>query len=180
LGEREYRGPRMGALSQRGYTLLEWVITVAVVAMVILAGGAFANSRHAYATHSAVLRVGALLTTARALAATSGNGATLTFITTPTSTVVTLYAGRPNGGTFGTVVTSDTLEGGVTSVAVPAATTAMALFVDSAGTGTASTWMLASGTLAAEPACPGALDLIFTAGGATETHALSCSDMILQ
>jgi len=166
-------------MSQRGFTLLEWVVTIAIVAMVVVAGGSFAYSLHPYATRSSVGRVSALLASARSLAAASGNGATLTFTAGTAQTTVALYPGRPNGGAFGAVVTTDVVDAIVASAGAGGGTT-FALFVDSGGTGTASTWTPAAGTLAAEPACPGALDLTFTVGGASETHALACTDMVLQ
>ncbi len=163
---------------QRGFTLLETMIAVAIVAMLVVAAGAYAQAFHPYAAASSVARMSALLVTARGVAAASGNGATLTLTPNGTRTTVVLYAGRPDGGTFGTVVTTDTLEATVTSAAVSGDT--LALFVDSAGTGTASAWTAAQGTLSAEPPCPGALDLTFSAGGGHATHALSCADMVLQ
>jgi prepilin-type N-terminal cleavage/methylation domain-containing protein len=163
---------------QRGFTLLETMIAVAIVAMIVVAGGAFAQGFRPYATSSAVTRMAALLVTARSVAASSGNGATLTLVTSGDETTVTLYAGRPDGGAFGTVVTTDTLEATVTSAAVPGTT--LALFVDSAGSGTASAWTVAQGVLATEPACPGPLDLTFFTSGGRTTHALSCTDMRLQ
>jgi len=165
-------------MRQRGYTLLEIVVTVGIVAMLVVAGGAFAQSMHPYAMPAAVQRLGSLLAMARSVAASSGNGATLTLTRSGTQTLITLYAGRPDGGTFGPVVTTDTLDAEVTSAAVAGDT--FALFVDSGGTGTAAVWTAAQGTLATEPACPGALDLTVAINGGHQTHALSCSDMVLQ
>jgi len=170
----------VGAMNrQRGYTLLEWVITIGLMAVLLAAGGGFAYATRPYATRSAVSRVSALLVTARSVAASTGNGATLTFTAAAENqTVVTLYAGRPNGGTFGTVLNTTTLPVAISTATIPATT--FTLFIDSAGTGTASTWVLTSGTLATEPPCPGALDLTFASGGGSQTHALSCADMVLQ
>jgi len=120
----------------------------------------------------------ALLASARALASSSGNGATVTVVPTGSQTVVTLYAGRPNGGAFGPIVTTDTLDAAIASAAMSTAT--FSLFIDSAGTGTASAWTTTQGVLNAEPPCPGALDLTFSAGSGRQTHALACTDMVLQ
>jgi prepilin-type N-terminal cleavage/methylation domain-containing protein len=163
---------------QRGFTLLETMITVAIVAMIVVAGGAFAQGFRPYAASSAVTRMAALLVTARSLAAASGNGATLTLVPSGDETTVTLYAGRPDGGAFGTVVTTDTLAATITSAGVAGST--VTLFIDSAGTGTASAWVPSQGVLAAEPACPGPLDLTFSVSGGHSVHALSCTDMILR
>jgi|GEM_PF-2055864 len=165
-------------MNQRGYTLLEMVITIAIVAMIVVAGGGFAVALHPFGTRASVQRVAALLATARSLAASSGNGATVTFTGSGDRTVVALYPGRPDGGTFGAVLTSDTVDGSIASAGAVGATT-FALFVDSGGTGTVSTWTPASGTLPAEPPCPGPLDLTFTVVGGGETHALACTDMVL-
>jgi len=170
----------VGTLMQRGFTLLETIITVAIVAMLVVAGGAFAQAFHPYAASSSVARMSALLATARSVAASSGNGATLTLTPAPNGaqTTVTLYAGRPDGGAFGPVVTTDTLDATVTSAGVTGST--FSLFVDSAGTGTASSWTATQAASSVEPACPGPLDLTFAVSGGRATHALSCADMVLQ
>jgi type II secretory pathway pseudopilin PulG len=170
----------VGALSgrrQRGFTLLEMVITVGFIAILIIAGGAFAYSAQPYAARSAALRMTAMLATARQVAASSGNGATVTFSAVTGGTLVTLYPGRPNGGTFGPSTLTDTIPATVTSASVAASP--LALFIDSAGTGTATAWAVTSPAIAVEPACPGALDLTFVAGSSSQTHALSCADMVL-
>ena len=76
-------------------------MTLAVVALLLAAGGAFSLGTRPYAVRAAQSQFDALLRTARALASTSGNGATI--VVEPRNAngsaagfTATLYGGRPN------------------------------------------------------------------------------------
>lgn len=80
---------------QRGFTLVELAIVAGIVAMLAL-GAAFALGNKPYALRSSVTLLNSTLAQARAIAESSGNGATLTAVPRGGGTVLYLYRGRPN------------------------------------------------------------------------------------
>lgn len=180
----------MGA-RERGFTLLELVVAVGALS-ILLAAGAWAFSLHPNALAAGANDVDAALATARAVAASSGNGATVVFSPRRSSSgalvagfSLRVFAGRPDG--LGSVTPASTMP--VLSDASirerTLGTVPFALFIDSAGnaSGTANYPQLdADGTptftvLSQEPPCPtGGFTLVLTSpsSGATQTRALSC------
>lgn len=84
-------------MDERGFSLIEVLIAVAVTAILIAVGVGLARGSRPAALGSAVTAFDALLAAGRAVAATSGNGATIVFEPIQSGTRMTLYAGRPNG-----------------------------------------------------------------------------------
>ncbi len=64
---------------EAGFTLLELVVTVAIAVILLAAGGYMMLSMHPGALRGALDDFDANLASAKAIAATSGNGATLIF-----------------------------------------------------------------------------------------------------
>jgi prepilin-type N-terminal cleavage/methylation domain-containing protein len=179
LDERQRLERRLVAMNaERGFTLLETALTIAIVAIVALATGAFFAASRPFGAHAASISFDALLGHARSVASTSGNGATIAVVNDATGFTATLYPGRPNAAGLGVAV--ETIHASAAVASAFTGATAFALFLNSAGIGTGAPWSAGDGTIAAEPPCPGALDLTFTAGTQTETRALACSDMRLR
>jgi prepilin-type N-terminal cleavage/methylation domain-containing protein len=86
--------------SQRGFTLIEMVVTVAIVSVLLLAGGVWMMGAHPGALRNALDDFDAQLAAGKAIAAASGNGATLAFLPNPSCAsqcgfALQVYAGRP-------------------------------------------------------------------------------------
>lgn len=80
---------------QRGSTLLELVLAVAIMVLATVAFVSFAQGAHSYAARSAVQQFDAALAYAQSVAANSGNGATMVFAPSGDGFVLTIYSGRP-------------------------------------------------------------------------------------
>jgi prepilin-type N-terminal cleavage/methylation domain-containing protein len=179
VDERERDGAGVVAMKlQRGFTLIEVLFTIAIVTIVALGASTLLASSNPFLTRGTSLAFDALLGNARAVAATSGNGATITVVNDASGFTATLYPGRPNTAGLGTAV--QTLHENASLMSAFTNATSFAFFLNSAGTGTASTWTLTSGTLATEPPCPGALNLTITSGGHAVNATLACTDMRLR
>lgn len=170
--------------SERGFTLLELTVTVAIAAVFAVLAVWMLGMRPAALRH-AVDEFDSALDVAHALAATSGNGATMVFAPSATGFTLRVYAGRPTQSNA--VTPTNTFE--VVSNATVAERTLgappFALFFDSAGraTGMAAYPPIdARGSatfpaIAKQPPCPGTgVLLTFTSPqGATETRQLDCA-----
>lgn len=80
---------------QRGMTLVEVVLAVAIATIAGVAFVALARGAHAYGAHSAVQQFDAALAYAQSLAANGGNGATMVFAPDGDGFSLTVYSGRP-------------------------------------------------------------------------------------
>jgi prepilin-type N-terminal cleavage/methylation domain-containing protein len=176
--------------AEAGFTLLELVVTVAIAVILIAAGGVWMLSMRPGALRGALNDFDANLASAKAIAATSGNGATLIFEPQSNGSpgyTLSVYSGRPT--TAGAVTATNTM------VANSAATISeahfgnppFAIFLSSAGypTGSANYPSLSDGvpnftTIATEPPCPsGGMELTFTSPqGVTGTRTLPCNATI--
>ncbi len=180
----------MGA-RERGFTLLEALVTVGILALLLVAG-AWAFSLHPNALVAATDDVDAALASARAIAASSGNGATIAFAPRADARgnplagfTLRIYSGRPDApgavrATSAMPVIADASVRERTLGAPP-----FSIFIDSAGnaSGAASYPAIdASGnasfaTIAQEPACPPGgftLTLRDLQSRASATRTLSC------
>ncbi len=176
--------------SQRGFTLVEVVAAVAILALLCAAAVAMSLAQRPGALRVATSGFDASLAAARALAATSGNGATMAFAprtdgrgnTLPGFTL-TIYRGRPNAA--GAVAPSTVLplvsDADVRERAL--GTPPFAIFLSSAGDPSGQTaypQFDARGsatftTLTAQPPCPaGGFAFTFSSAHAVQTRALAC------
>ena len=83
--------------SERGFTLIETIVACAIVATLLVAGGVWMMGLHPGALAQVTSDYDAAIGTARALATTSSNGATLAFtpIAGRSGFTLSVYAGRP-------------------------------------------------------------------------------------
>lgn len=175
---------------QRGFTLIETVVACAIVAMLLVAGGFWMMGLHPGALAQATNDYDAAMNTARALAATSSNGATLVFapIAGRSGFTLRVYAGRPSATnavqpTTAMPVTSDASISERTLGAPP-----FAIFFGASGhvSGKAAYPTIDTNgnatfaSIAAEPGCPsGGFVLTFSAPpGATATRSLACTSNV--
>lgn len=142
-------------MRQRGFTLIEVVIVVAIVITIATFAFAAGPRRGSFGTRSALTQLDAALAYAKGLAATSGNGATLLFVPHIPGVAIEVYGGRPDApdalwsaGIAPFVLDVDVSE---SSIGSPP----FALYLDSAGYAAAARFTGATpAPLAAEPACP--------------------------
>jgi type II secretory pathway pseudopilin PulG len=86
-------------MNERGSSLIELLVVSAIVTALALAAIVGVAGTRPFALRSATSEFDALFARARALAATSGNGATIVFLPQPGGhggTTIALLAGRPN------------------------------------------------------------------------------------
>lgn len=157
-------------------TLPEVLIAAAVSVLMAAALFSQAGGGRIFAARSAMDALQAELAHARAIAATSGNGATLVFSSAPRGFSMRLYRGRPNAA------------GAMTSAAPPLDAAAdireqalgvppFTLFFDGAGHASAMAGAAGGSTLASDPGCPdsdGAVNLRLSDGRLNTGLALAC------
>lgn len=186
----------MGA-HERGFTLLEIAVALGIFAMLLLAG-LWAMAAHPAALAAATDDLDAAFSSARAIAASSGNGATLVFSprsdgTKDTSSGFTLriYRGRPDEA--GAVQPESTMDI-VSDSAIKERTLGappFSIFIDSAGdaSGIASYPSFDSSgapvftVLSQEPPCPNGgflITLTNTQRSASTTRSLPCRTLVPQ
>lgn len=170
---------------ERGFTLLETLVAVAIAASLVLVLMMMPAAEHPYAAVAAAREFDAALAYARSIAATSGDGATLVFAPAPGASaqgfVLTVYSGRPDGNT----PAASGLAPSLASASVIEASLGappFALFVDSSGalSGQGGYPSFNAGqptfrTIAGEPACPsGGYRLTFSDPVHAEARVLPC------
>jgi hypothetical protein len=166
---------------ERGSSLVEMLVVVAVTAALL--GGTYALSRKSAAVASSALALPRLIDEARALAAASGDGATVVFtpIALPSGASagfdVALYRNRPDAASSGSpaepvLERTEHLAG--TLATSFAGGQPFAIFISTAGTVSYAAWTPAAGQLGQEPLCTAPLTLILTAGPTTAAFQLPC------
>jgi prepilin-type N-terminal cleavage/methylation domain-containing protein len=175
---------------EAGFTLLELVVTVAIAVILLAAGGYWMLSMRPGALRSALDDFDANLAAAKAIAATSGNGATLIFEPQTNGSAgytLAVYSGRPTAA--GAVTATNTMIASSAATVSEAhfGTPPFAIFLSSAGypTGKAAYPTLSGGvpnftTIATEPPCPtGGIELTFASPqGVTATRTLPCNAVV--
>ncbi|HTU82450.1 MAG TPA: prepilin-type N-terminal cleavage/methylation domain-containing protein [Candidatus Acidoferrales bacterium] len=175
---------------QRGSTLIELLVVVGLLALLLAAGGTLLLGMHPGALVGAATDFDSALASARAVASTGGNGATLVFAPrrVPSGAPgfeLRVYAGRPSAPA---AVTPTTAMPVVSDASVSEATLGappFAIFLGASGdvSGKASYPALDArgnatfATIASEPPCPNrGFVLTFTSPqGARATRALGCN-----
>ena len=148
-------------------SLIETLVATAISALLVASLAGYSLAQRPYAIRAAVQNVGALLSDARSVAETSGNGATVVIASTTGGFSASLYPFRPTtGANVGTPP--------VRSVGGNVIVTSTAIFVSSSGTVSSTSWSPAGGTLAAEPPCTTPIAITFTSGSSSETHTIPC------
>ncbi|HTV92530.1 MAG TPA: hypothetical protein VMG98_07420 [Verrucomicrobiae bacterium] len=176
---------------EAGFTLLELVVAVGITVVILAAGGYWMLSMRPGALRGALDDFDANLATAKAIAASSGNGATLVFTPQPNGIAgfsLRVYSGRPNA--------ADAVSATNTMIASSAASVneahfgnpPFAIFLNSAGypTGSANYPTLDAqenptfGLIAQQPPCPtDGIELTFTSPqGVTGTRTLPCNEPV--
>jgi prepilin-type N-terminal cleavage/methylation domain-containing protein len=173
---------------ERGFTLVETVVTVAILAVLLAAGGVWLLGMRPGALTHATSDYDAALASARAVAETSGNGATLVFAPRDGGEpgfTLRAYSGRPVSA--GAVKATNAMPG-ESDAAVEEATLGkppFAIFIGASGhvSGKGPYPTIAANgaatfdAIVTEPACPASgFVLTFTGPqGATATRALPCT-----
>lgn len=160
---------------ERGMTLLETLIVTGIIVVLLGSLAAFSLGRRAYTLRAAVATVQALIDETRAVAATSGSGATLAFApATGGGFTATIYPFRPLPGADLTAAPVRATNGAAGITAAGLATTSFAIFISSSATASAAPWVSGQGALATEPPCTGAITLRFDDGTLSEPHDIAC------
>lgn len=173
---------------ERGFTLIELVVAVGIAVM-LLGGALWMFAMRPAAVRHAVDEYDGELAVARAIAASSGNGATMVFAPAMRGSgfTIAVYAGRP---TAANAVTATQAISATNDASVRERTLGappFAVFFDSAGRASGQASYPAFdpaghaqfATLAQQPPCPrGDLLLTFTgAQGASDTRTLACAQL---
>lgn len=152
---------------ERGFTLIEVLVVVGIVALLVLAVGAFALGQRNYEIKAASDRFDSLVDAARAIARSSGNGATLTVVKGAGGTgfVARVLNGRPNNVPAMAYANIPALESNASIKETSDLNTEapFAIFVNSRGNMSAAAgWVYPdSGTIAQEPTCTAAIAIQF-------------------
>ena len=184
----------MRARQQRGFTLIETVVTLGIVAVLLTAGGVWMLGAHPGALIGAADGYDAALASARAIAAAGGEGATLVFAprgareTPVAGFTLRVYRGRPAPG----VGVQPTTAMPVTSYASVSEKTLgkppFSIFIGASGHVSGAAAYPPAGAdgdaafapIATEPPCPkGGFAIAFAAAnGATATRRLACASSV--
>jgi prepilin-type N-terminal cleavage/methylation domain-containing protein len=176
---------------EAGFTLLEMVVAVGISVILLAAGGYWVLSMRPGALRGALDDFDANLAVAKALAASSGNGATLVFTPRPNAApgfTLTVYAGRPNVANAVTATNTMIASSPASVSEAHFGNPPFAIFLNSAGypTGTANYPTLNAQenptftVISQQPPCPsGGIELTFTSPqGVTATRTLPCNEPV--
>jgi prepilin-type N-terminal cleavage/methylation domain-containing protein len=175
---------------ERGFTLIEAIVVASILAMLLAAGGLWAISMHPGALAQATDDYDAALTSARALAMTGSNGATMVFAPrmrgseTVAGFTLRVYAGRPSAAGSVTATNTMPVDSDATIAEKTLGAPPFAIFMGASGhvSGSANYPQISAkgvakfAAIADEPACPAkGFVLTFTSPqGATTTRTLPC------
>lgn len=164
---------------QRGFTLIETLVSVAITSILLLGAITLTASLHPAAAMASAAQFDAVIADSRSLATAGGNGATLVIAPAPSGSgaVMQLYAGRP------TQAGSLTASAPVTAInaAVREATLGappFTIFFDSTGHASAMHGATNAGSvLPSDPGCPGGaavLTITLSDARTSVTRTLPC------
>lgn len=161
-------------MSQRGATLVEVLLAVAIATCALCAAAALLHSGEPFALRSATMRFDALTAHAQAVAS-AGDGATLSFTNGSSGVVIRLYAGRPDA------IATPVPEGPalrfapVTVLESTLGAPPFVLFFDGAGRAVGRRGAFDPSKVERLPACPAAaVTLTFRAAGGSAARRLAC------
>ncbi len=173
-------------MGQRGSTLIELILAAAISILIAAVFFTLAQGSRAFAMRSASAQFDAALSYAQALAATSGDGATLVFDkrraadgTVAPGFVLTVYSGRPaaSGALHRAPMPPVQSTGDVTEAKLGGVP--FAVFLNGAGHASASSGTVAASTvIASDPGCPaGESSVVLRFGGpaASDVRKIPCS-----
>jgi len=168
---------------QRGFTLVEVLVAVGIVAMLCI-GVAIALTSRPGALRAATESFEASFAAARAIAATSGNGATLVVLPrSPHGFTLRVYAGRPNADGAVTLANAPALISDADVREATLGAPPFSIFISSAGnaSGLAGYPTLDGGgaprfvVVASQPPCPaGGIALTFSTPSGRASRVLPC------
>jgi type II secretory pathway pseudopilin PulG len=174
---------------EAGFTLLELVVAVGITVILLAAGGYWMLSMRPAALRGALDDFDANLATAKAIAASSGNGATLVFAPQPNGALgftLRVYSGRPNAASAVSPTNAMIASSPASVSEAHFGKPPFAIFLNSAGypTGSANYPTLDAqenptfGVIAQQPPCPsGGIELTFTSPqGVAATRTLPCDE----
>lgn len=162
-------------MRQRGMTLLEVTVAAAIVVVTTVCAIALSRGWRLYGVDSSVRVFDASLAYARALAGTSGNGATLVFA----NGALRVYSGRPtsSSGLSVSSIAPVTLEADVRERVI--GSPPFTVFLDSAGHASAMRGIVLPGSLiASDPGCPAgetSVALSFADSASTAAREFPCN-----
>jgi hypothetical protein len=162
---------------RKGFGLLDIMVAVAIAGVSIAAfvAGVATLGQQPTAAHDAYMVMQSEVASARELARTTGNGATIVVVPGTNSFTAQMYAGRPNGGTFNTTPQSTVVESVAFSSGI-AGTQPLAIFFSASGSVAAANWHIGDGNIASQPACTSSITVSFTGGTKTVNASIGCSD----
>lgn len=180
-------------MSERGFTLIEVVVAVAITAILLL-GALWLFGMHPAALRASVEGFDQRYGAARALAAKTGNGATIVFAPRAGSGfTMSVYAGRPKDAASVSAMAIDAVPVLVSDadIAGPFGSPPFAVFLSSAGKpsgkggypAVSASGAVTFDVLAQQPSCPDTVNgIVFTfrgANGATDTRKIGCDGIAM-
>ena len=167
-------------MRQRGFTLIELLIVAAIVITVAAFALSASNGLHPMAMRSALSQFDAALAYGKAVASTSGNGATLLVTLRESGFAIAIYSGRPTAADAlkPAGIAPLLADGSIREVTVGAPP--FAIFLDAAGHAALAAFSGATpAPMPAQPACPASrewtLELASSNQASSTLRALPCA-----
>lgn len=166
---------------RRGFTLVEIMVTVAILGITVVATAWALNAR-ATQQHDDAAVLTSLIARARSIATTNGEGATLGVTSSANGgSVVTVYSDRPYPSSNVTAIESETLD--ASTITFDGVSQPVAIFFDPSGAVSSSAWSNGQ-TFSSEPTCTTNVSISLApvhgtaAAGAAMT--LACTNGVVQ
>jgi hypothetical protein len=168
--DRKRLAPIIGRGAARGQSIVEVLVAVSIVLVILSLGAGVSLRSHPGGTGVAARDIAAILADARALAATSGDGATVVIgpnqcsaagsATQRATSMACLFSHRPISGSFSssparTIRLNADVE--IPSLGTPP----YGIFISPSGFVAAAQWSPSQGALTQEPVCTSTLTIVF-------------------